>query len=697
MEQKLDTSLPGAGQPWVRAAGTDRVLSLRAHESGFGVWVDTEIAASDWKPSNLLPGLWQTKRPLSSTGIRPDGGDPQELHVDGRSLTYLPFSPAALRNPEQLAEEGFSGVFDDLYLRLPKSESLPAKAIYSVYLTLGDNTEGRWRVADGRFACDAIPVLAGFAEEVTIDIPQNSVLHVGTSAAANGPPDGSKAKSVFRVLLDGEVLFEHEQVAEFLVQAQRHRIELPADARTAARLQFEVEGPAAVTSFLNPVIAPLGAEAIKREQPDIILFLADTFRADNMEMYGAQLKVAPNLDQWAADGLSFRRAWSPAPWTLPAQASMLSGLWPYQHGVHNFQSSFASDAPMIARVLRDRGYRTVAITDAALVSERFGLDQGFEWFDELHDTNWGVAYYDSLASTLERAGEALDADDGRPLFLFIQSYRVHHPYMVSEQTRTAFKGKLEIPGDWRDLFAELNESPYPWNNDLLLPDQLQDLASRLEKLYRGGVVDFDRSLGALREDLNARGFFENGVFAFTSDHGEAFGEHKDLFHGNGVWESQVRIPLFLHGEGIPSRREDFAASLVDLPHTFAELAGVPAAREWQGQSLLQLEADRPQFMFECTDYTRSAQAMVDGTKKIILPEGEAALKEGDIREAYNLFEDPNELTNLTHEPWPEGMLEGLNSEAKRLRKQLLATEGVVLQPDDIKELGDMGYTDSGEE
>ena len=120
----------------------------------------------------------------------------------------------------------------------------------------------------------------------------------------------------------------------------------------------------------------------------------------------------------------------------------------------------------------------------------------------------------------------------------------------------------------------------------------------MRDLYLGGVVDFDRMFGEWVERHEAAGRFESTALLFTSDHGEAFGEHRDLYHGASVWESQIRVPMFLFGGGLDARPVTHAASLVDLPQTFADLAGIEPSRYWGGTSLLALDAERAVFAFE---------------------------------------------------------------------------------------------------
>ena len=210
------------------------------------------------------------------------------------------------------------------------------------------------------------------------------------------------------------------------------------------------------------------------------------------------------------------------------------------------------DAVTLAEQFERAGYRTGAITDSLLLSHRFGFDQGFAWFDE---------ELRELEQTLEATQRFIDADDGRPFFLWIQTYRTHSPYHASAETRRAYP-ELGIEGGWTELYAELQRESAQREKGQPIPAGVWDVVERIEHLYRGGVVDLDRGFGKFLESLTERGLDDTTWVVFTSDHGEAFGEHDVLFHGNGVWDANVRVPLVIRGPGARAaahRRGGFAS------------------------------------------------------------------------------------------------------------------------------------------
>ena len=263
---------------------------------------------------------------------------------------------------------------------------------------------------------------------------------------------------------------------------------------------------------------------------------------------------------------------------------MLTGLYPYQHGATHLSTKLPTNLPTVAERLRDSGYRTVAIIDGLFLSPQYGVDRGFEVFIEHgQDKAFDLTTLSSLRAVLER-------DDGRPLFLFVQSYNVHTPYVVQPATLAAFPDLFDpsVPVEqwsWEAIAARHTSAP----EDMSAAEK-QAVGIELEPLYRGGVHDFDAWFGELLAALQTAGM-DNLVLILTSDHGEAFGEHGALLHGDTVYQEEVHVPLVMHGPGLPAALRTEPVGLIDLAPTLLELANVSTPRDWVGRSLL--DAARP--------------------------------------------------------------------------------------------------------
>ena len=416
----------------------------------------------------------------------------------------------------------------------------------------------------------------------------------------------------------------------------------------------------------------------------MVLFLADTFRADNLAAYGSELGLTPALDRFAEESLCFTRAWAPSSWTLPSHASLFTGLYPHQHGAAGPRTALAPGAVTLAEHLAAAGYRTGAITDGAFVSAAFGLDQGFAWFDEGER---------ELDETLDEVDAFLAAGDGRPTFLFVQTYRVHEPYRASPRTRGELAGRLPIAGDWPSLSAELYRNPWQWEQGEPIPPGMRPLVADLERLYRGGVADLDRGFGRFLGILERHGVDARGYTIFTSDHGEAFGEHDVLFHRTGVWEEHVRIPLLIRGPDLEPGRVEHAASLVDLPQTVAELVDLAPAPAWGGRSLVSAREDGAVFSFQCDGGEDSSMALIEGTRKLIVPEALGGLAEGvSPQRAYDLQRDPGETVNRSAESWSADLHARLASRVREISEPHVAPDEARLGADEEARLEDLGYT-----
>ena len=682
--ERLEPSVAAAG---VREFVTLDGRSFRLESRAEGIWLSTVVERGDWSfDEGLRGGTWFAPLLVAEAGRPPRSGTSQRFEAPGRRFLHDPPTddPSI---PWRLEPGSFAAVDKRLLLKLADGEEPPARAQLSVFTgrEAGEaSAERAGRILGRRFSGRGVSVWSGESAECVVDVPRGSRLRFATALE---PALGSQRDPVsFVVSLDGEVLFEHVARNPFAPASEWHAVELP-EVR-AGRLSFEVRGAFAYSSFCAPVIGPAecgryGERPWPGARPDIVVFLADTFRADSMAAYGGELGLTPNLDRFAADALTFRRTWSTGTFTLPAHASLFTGVFPHQVGIVGTNHGVPEALVTIAEHLAAHGYRTGAITDAVVVTSELGLAQGFEWFDELHS---------AFGSTRNRTAAFLDADDGRPLFLFVQTYRTHLPYSVSPRTREEWGERLDLRGDPDELrlrVQRLLASPPE------TPDRARSIERTLDALrghYLGGVVDLDRAFAVFRDELCDRGL-DDAWFVFTSDHGEAFGENGAIFHREKVWEVLARVPLAISGPGIEPGVVDHAASLVDLPSTLAEMAGLAPHESWLGRSLLSLDEDRPAFVFECRNYEGSTLAVVEGAHKVIGYEAAERLAAQELLGGYRLDRDPDEHEDALErgEAWPRELFERMQPTLQELVVPLVEGEEARLSAERLRELRAMGY------
>lgn len=311
------------------------------------------------------------------------------------------------------------------------------------------------------------------------------------------------------------------------------------EASTARSLRNEMIGYEPVR--IAVVLAVLGTAACIRSRApgpaltpsSILLITVDTLRADRLGCYGDTRARTPHMDALARDGVAFEAAYTPVPITLPAHASLLTGLLPPAHGVRgNGAFALGPEPATLAEALRSRGLRTAAFVGGFPLARRFGLARGFDHYDDVMEKAAGVHY--ELA---ERRGEAvaaaarawLSAQTG-PVFVWVHLFDPHAPY----------------------------DPPPPF---------------RGEDAYRGEVAAADAAVGSLLSAWDARP--EPTFVVLTSDHGEAFGEHREESHSLFVYDTTLRVPLVVRGPGLPAgRRLAAPVSIVDVAATIQQrLAG----------------------------------------------------------------------------------------------------------------------------
>ena len=675
----------GAG-PDVLAAGSfghDRMhggaLTLSSTDANGAAWVRWDAPPSAWVPA--LEGIWRLDLPLRATGTVPGGVLYRLVGPDGPQSVDR-YGAARTVRADQIGSSQAAVLADaQLYLR---TDRRPAQL--AVEILLGGTTErdGRRRLELGDLAADGLLLLSGPERAVELPLPPVETrpagalaLHFGTRRLDHVLDDSA----AHLVITCGSMEVARIELDSSTTRSVEHRVELDQVPTGASQLRFEVVGEAVASVLLEPRLSASQPEPSAR--PDLIVFLADTLRADVLTAYrghpsGMDTGAVPRLDAVAADSLLFEQAWSSAAWTLPSHATLLTGLHPPEHGAIDVDLRLASDAPTLARHLRDAGYRTAAVSEGTFVSARHGLDFGFERFDE------GSR---DLDETLARAEALLEVDDGRPLFLFVQSYRVHSPYEASPAARSRVRTRVPVPPSYAPLeaallarLAQLGDDTWP------LPTDVADLAEQARALYLAGTADLDVGFDGFIQFLASRARAQNTVLAFTSDHGESFGEQGEFMHPNGVWESETRVPLFVRGPGITTGRTSDPAGLVDLAPTLALLAGAGLDPRWSGRDLLSpAPSGYAAFAWGApTAGPHDRVAAMAGSTKLI------EWVEDGRRIEYDLTRDPLEL--VEREPSMAALGRALDTQPR----ELAMGRPLLLEHDDstLRELEAMGYITS---
>ena len=280
------------------------------------------------------------------------------------------------------------------------------------------------------------------------------------------------------------------------------------------------------------------AEPVGAERPSLVLITLDTTRPDYLGCYGAVDARTPALDGLAAGGMRYAVALSSTPLTLPSHTSILTGLDPPEHGVRgNGTAALGPDVPTLATVLSGRGYVTGAFVASRVLDRRFGLNRGFDVYDD-HMAAESVGEYGyperNATAVTDAAVSWLKALSGeKPYFLWLHYYDPHSPYQPPE------------PGTSR------------------------------EENYAGEIAFVDTQIQRLLAYLPAEG---KRVIAVAGDHGESLGEHGERTHGIFLYGSTLRVPLILSGTGVPVGRVE--TSVVGLNRLSATLLNLLGLGDW---------------------------------------------------------------------------------------------------------------------
>ncbi len=379
-----------------------------------------------------------------------------------------------------------------------------------------------------------------------------------------------------------------------------------------------------------------GCSGVARRKPfvsdslhgwNVLLVTIDTLRADHVGAYGNQLGLTPTLDRLAREGLRFTHAYAHVPLTLPSHTTIMTGAYPMTNGVRD-NGSFRLDGsrPTLARALKTAGYRTGAFVGAFVLDARFGLNSGFDVYDDrmigtggrslevvqrpaeqvlAPAEHWILGEPSALSPKPSVRPSALNP---QPFFAWVHLYDPHEPYTPPEPFRSRYSGNP----------------------------------------YAGEIAYADASLGAFLDRLRNAGALNHTFIVVASDHGESLGEHGERTHGLFAYDSTLRVPLILWAPPtLAPGAFDSLARLVDVTPTILDLVGVPALMAVDGRPLRtvitgEAAAAPSSSYFEAlnANLTRNwaplKGVIVDRLKLVDLP----------IPELYDLAADPGETTNI---------------------------------------------------
>ena len=373
-------------------------------------------------------------------------------------------------------------------------------------------------------------------------------------------------------------------------------------------------------------------------RPSILLVTLDTTRADSIGPEATGVET-PAFNALAARGRRFRQAYATVPETLPSHASMLTGLYPAGHGVHENARYLAADRPVLAERLRQAGYRTEAFVSAFTLARRFGLARGFETYDDelpagqaeraaRETTDWVLAH--------------LQHESRQPLFLWVHYYDPHSPYTPPEPFLSRYR----------------------------------------EKPYLGEIAAMDQQLGRLVEAFEQQSKSKGpAAIVIVGDHGEGLGDHGESQHGNLLYQATMHVPLLLVGPGIRAGVSETPVSTRRVFHTILDWAGVEKTNSLRGseQEIVLAEAMKP---FVSFGWQPQVMAVLGRQKAIFA---------GRL-ESYDVVADPGEAHDLgAQADVPRPLLTALRGYPVPSMKAQPSASVDSLGAEELRKLASLGY------
>ena len=455
-------------------------------------------------------------------------------------------------------------------------------------------------------------------------------------------PEGARLRGVARgrgsIALDVDrdgAEPQHLGTIEASAEGTPFDLSLGAFARAIVRLRASARGEVTLAHPAVVTLDGLEHRALPRMR-NVLVYLTDTLRADHLRPYTPDTRVqTPGLNAWARGAATFLAGHSQENWTKPSCATLLSGLYPWEHHATSEEAQVPDSVELVSERLRSEGFHTGAFIANGFVSDRFGFRQGWSTFrNYVREGRRNQARFvgeDVLGWLDERPAD-------RPFFLYVHTVDPHVPYIPPQDDlqlydADPYEGVVDFTRD-RTLLEGVKGGRIPLNER----DRFH-----LEALYDAEVTYHDRHFASVMEALERRGLADETIVVFTADHGEEFFDHGSVGHGHSVYEELIRVPLIVRWPGLTdgAQRIEDAVGLVDVMPTLLEALGLAIPDELSGRSIAPLlrgdveDAPRP----TVTGFMEGWRTIVVGRHKLIQRTPSRWM-------VHDLAADPHEQTDL---------------------------------------------------
>jgi arylsulfatase A-like enzyme len=367
----------------------------------------------------------------------------------------------------------------------------------------------------------------------------------------------------------------------------------------------------------------------------VYVWMCDTLRADKVHVYNPKTNVlTPNYDAFASDATRFAWAQVPGTWSLPSQASMLTGVYPTVHKATEHESKINAQQPIAAEIFKKAGFRTGLFSSNGYVSSKWGFGRGFDENRNFVRENLPNGA-DNLWAT---AKKWIMPGKAKPQFVYLA---VIEPHVIYNPKKEFLKKYWDKPygGPIKPVLTGIQLGKIK-QGTLKVNDTDK---AYLEALHNAEITQSDTAFGVFLADLKAAGLYDTSAIIVISDHGDEFWDHGDVGHAQGPHQELVHVPFMIHAPGLlpAGRVVETEVEAMDLAPTVLELGGIPVPDSMQGQSVLATALDE-------IAHSPSASMTQNGTMARGIKSGRYRIIHSGVGriELYDEIEDPREHTEL---------------------------------------------------
>ncbi len=402
----------------------------------------------------------------------------------------------------------------------------------------------------------------------------------------------------------------------------------------------------------------------KSKYYNVLIITIDTLRADRVSLYNDSFVKTPAIDSVGKDGIIFKYAFANVPVTLPSHTGIMTGLYPPSHGVRDNSGYIVSpDNLTIAEYLKRFGYDTGAFIGAFPLDSRFGLNQGFDVYDD----NYGAKNSNDIFFVERKAEKVVNLSINwlkkrkNKWFVWIHLFDPHQPYDPPEPFKTKFKSDL----------------------------------------YSGEVAYVDSQLERLFDYLKKSGLYDKTIIIITADHGEGLGEHGEKTHAYFAYNTTIHIPLIIKYPQEKTKGKiisDFVTH-VDIFPTLCDILGIKIPGRIEGVSLFDLMEGKRKKLKNRLIYFESLPPFLNRgwapLTGIIDTEAKKKFIDQPIPELYDLNKDFDEKDNLAEKSEIENFKRKLKTLKDKLENnKIRGEEGKKINRAELKKLQSLGYLGS---